>query len=393
MSNNSVPKLFALLLMAAIIPQWIDNDIISTVLKILIILLFYILIRYVSITIRLSSFTMVYFPLYVINVLIAYFIYGGGLFPIIQSLVISFVTLRLFYDIPQSIGVITEDDVLRFYKVYSYFILLSCVYNMIVNYSSVFAISTWRIYRGIEIKSFFDNKNTFGVFLMFGVLASSILQVREGSKRWRFIILVLLYNELMAMCRTAIIISLIILIASYFADRKSRVKRIAFISLLSLAVVYVLMSSGFFHNLVFDTLFGNLDSVDSRNALISALLPHLRGSVLFTGVGSQRAGEMAHYYTGNQYIHNTYLAALVTGGIPRLSLLIAAVVVSFIYSRRIAMIDKSCSSICLMSLIAYLVYGFSESVILFESPVVSMTSTIFVISMPMLWFTTIKAKA
>lgn len=387
--QKPLPTQIAFFLICCFIPQWVSgNGIIQGFIKIVILLSFaskVIDMRQIRYP---SMFVFIYSALYCINVFIAAIFYGGNIIGLAQAIIITIVTLLLFYQIPKRTDYLLEEDILAFYKVYVLFIAVSCLYNIIINFYALLHITSLSVYGGAEIKSFFDNKNTFGVFLLFGVLAAAILKVRTRNNKWGFLIALFMINELMAMCRTAMLISVIIIAISFVVDNKNRVRNVLLLALLC-AFIYLIIVKMYSVNPRFLDSISNTQSMDDREQLIRALLPLMHGSVLLTGYGSTMALNLAGIYTGIRYYHNTYLQIFVEGGIPKILLFASTVIISITYSLRVRKYDRSVSNICLLSLIVYLIYAYVEAVPLFESPIVSMTATVFTVSIPIFWYNSI----
>ena len=287
---------------------------------------------------------------------------------------------------------ISKHDILNFYKIYAYFMIAAAIYNMVIHYSSLLRITSLSVYSAEEICSFFDNKNTFGVFLIFGVLSSATLKIMTNQKKWHFFSIIFLLNEVMAMCRTAVVISfMIILFSFYFNSKNNAVKNILSL-LLIMSIIVLLLSNQSINRFIFDNMFSSTDSLDTRNSYAENLLPLLKNKHLFFGYGNKTALELASVYTGNRYYHNGFLKSLMIGGIFNLSLQIWAILMSFYYGFKNFKIDKQIGSICLISSVTYIIYNFVESVVLFDTPVVAIISVLFVITMPIMFNNVIKTE-
>lgn len=277
-------------------------------------------------------------------------------------------------------------DVMAFYKIFTYFMLVAAVYNMIFHFNSLLHITSINVYNAEAICSFFDNKNTYGVFLIFAVLSSTILRIITKEKKWIITSGLFLINEMMAMCRTAILLSLILIAISFWVDESKKLRNAILFCVLIISVVIILKTNTAVNEYVFNNLFGSTTSVDARNSYIESLLPFARGIHFWFGYGNQGAMELAAQYTGNVYYHNAYLKELMMGGVIKLSIQIFVLLTSFKYGLKCRKIQKNVGNLCLLSTVVYIIYVFVESVILFDTPVVAMMAVMFVISMPILFY-------
>lgn len=307
----------------------------------------------------------------------------------IQSWIIEVLLVYIFYECVLHIQKIRKADIILFYKIFVYFMLIAAIYNMIVHFNSLLHITSLSVYNTDAICSFFDNKNTYGVFLLFGSLAAIILKILLGQQRWAIIAIIFVVNEMMAMCRTALVLSLILIIVSFIIDPNTRVQGII-VLIISLVTVGILINkNASINNFFVNTLFGNSKSLEARNDYVTNMLPLSRGMHFWIGYGNEKARTLAVQYTGNMYYHNTYLKCLMSGGIVKLVLQISAIFLSLKYGLKNRLYSKKIGNLCLLSTVIYIIYAFVESVILFDTPVVAITIVILIISMPILFYNTL----
>lgn len=311
---------------------------------------------------------------------------GTEIFTEIQSWIIALLLLYVLYESVLHVRDIKLKDIISFYKIFVYFMTVAAIYNTIVHFNSLLHITSLNVYNTDSICSFFDNKNTYGVFLLFGTLAAIILKIVLQQQRWAVVAVLFVINELMAMCRTAIILSVILIAVAFVVDRKTRFQGIiSLILLLGVIIIFVKQNESvnyFFTN----TLFGNSKSLDARNDYVTSMLPLARGGQFWFGYGNSNATQLATEYTGNAYYHNTYLKCLISGGIIKLVLQISAIVLSIRYGVKNRFYNKMIGNLCLLSTFIYITYAFVESVVLFDTQVVAIMAVVFIISMPILYY-------
>lgn len=385
-THDNLPKHYALLLICAFLPQLVEgNDLLKLALKVIVMLAFCVLIlagRLSKITLSAACLIIVL----VLSTMISYFANDGSFVSTVVMLGISCVTILFFYDCALRCYGLQKWDVLSFYRIYVYFIFVSCIYNLIINFDALLNLNSLSLYDGRGIRSFFDNKNTFGMLLMFGVLATTILQQLSRKKHWFFISLMFLVNEMMSMCRTAIVISVLLITVSFLADRQKFRKKLLVFLVVSCAVALVVVALPQVHSFVTHSLFGDVVSMEKRNEYVESLLRNIRGMHIWVGHGDVNAMKIADRYTESTYLHNTYVAAYVAGGLVRVAFLLWCMGISLRYSLRLRKLDVREGNLCLVSLMVYAIYSFSEAVMLFDSEMISMTVTAFVVSMPIMLY-------
>ena len=385
-TSKNVARYYALLLICAFLPQIIPGgELAKLLMKAVVVLVFAALILGRKIT-TISAPAGGLVAALIISTLISFFANEGSLLSTLVGLGISCITILFFYDSALRSEGLSKKDVLSFYRIFTYFVLVSCFYNMIINRNGLMNLYSLSLYGDQDICSFFDNKNTFGVILLFGVLAATILKQLTGEKRWLLISLVFLLNELMAMCRTAILLSVLLLLLSYLWAPQKFWKKLISVAVLAVAVLAATILFPQLRNFLENTMFGDTRSLDTRNEYINNLLPNIRGIHVLLGYGDANVGAIAYYYTGNTYFHNTYLAAYTSGGLIRLGYLLWCVGLALRYSFRLRKRNAKEGNLCLISVLVYCIYCLSEAVMLFDSEMIAMTATAFVVAMPILLY-------
>ena len=72
------------------------------------------------------------------------------------------------------------------------------------------------------------------------------------------------------------------------------------------------------------------------------------------------------------------------GGVVEFLFFVSTIVYSFICALSVRKKNKLWGMLCISSLLTYLIYAYIESVILFDTPVIAITATIFVVTMPII---------
>lgn len=386
--DHKTPTYFGILIVAAMLPQIMgfNGSTLDTVYKIVLITLILFLVN------RNASFFIVskYFAFYLFAKIICccavIIINDTSIRAELQSVIVSVLLLYLLYESAINVRNLQIENIEKFYRIIVYFMFAASLYNMIVHFNSLIHLTSLAVYNSENICSFFDNKNTFGVFLLFGVLAATILKILTNEVKWILFAGIFLVNELMSMCRTAIILSLLLIFISFFVNKEQRVKSIFLAIGIILAILLILHNNDSVSNYIFNNLFGNSNSVDVRNSYVENMLPLAKGAHLLFGYGESNASLLAGQYTGNQYYHNTYLKELISGGIVRLGIQISGIILSFFYGIKCRGYNKTIGNLCLLSTMVYLIYSNVESVSLFDSPVVGMMAVIFIISIPIMLY-------
>ena len=386
--KKPVPYFFGIFIVLAMLPQIIgfNGSMVDSMYKLLLLAWLFIMTLASKNIGKVSYFTLIFIVVSLINTIGTLAINNISIVSEVYIFLIGIILSIILVESALKENTLRFFDVLVFYKIFVYFMLIAAIYNMIIHFNSLLHITSISVYNSENICSFFDNKNTYGVFLIFAVLASTILNIITREKLWLVSSGIFLVNDLMAMCRTAILLSLILIAISFWVDESKKIRNAIVFSLLIITVVATLNTNDFVREYVLNNLFGSTKSLDARNSYIEALLPFARGAHLWFGYGNRGALELAAQYTGNVYYHNAYLKELMMGGIIKLGTQIFVLLTSFKYGLRCRKLKKTIGNLCILSTIIYIIYVFAESVILFDAPVVAIMAVMFIISMPILFY-------
>ena len=200
------------------------------------------------------------------------------------------------------------------------------------------------------------------------------------------LIVVFILNELMAMCRTAIVLSCVLLVISFLISSKGiTLGRVLAVGIVFLVLVGMALRFSSIRDYIFGTLFASTDSLETRQGYIESMKGLLHGVHLVFGYGRAHSAELALMYTGNHYYHNSYLSILISNGLVGLGLLLSVILASIFKAIQVFRMDRATGWICILSCVVYLVYAYVEAAILFTTPVIAMVATVFAVSMPTLF--------
>ena len=386
--EGTVPYYFGLFIVLAMLPQIIgfNGAAIDTIYKLLLLAWLFAKTTSPKTVGKVSYFTLIFIIFGVIGTVGTLAVNNASIITELYVLLIGIILSIVLVESAQKATTLNVIDVEVFYKIFVYFMMVASVYNMVVNFNSLLHITSINVYTAENICSFFDNKNTYGVFLIFAVLASTILRIISSEKKWAVFSFIFLVNELMAMCRTAIVLSILMLAISFLVDESKRLRNIIVLFGLVVFIAIILNNSMLAKEYMFDNLFGNTKSMDARNSYVELLLPLVRGVHFWFGYGSNGAADLAVQYTGNVYYHNAYLKEIMMGGVIKLGIQVFAIANSCKYGLLCRKLHTSIGNLCLLSTVIYVIYVFVESVILFDAPVVSIMAVMFIISMPILFY-------
>lgn len=386
MLREQLPRNYALFIIAALLPQIVgfNGSFLDTAWKMLVVALFLLLGR-TNLT-RITGYSLLYICVYVSGAFFTLILNNEKITDAVTNIVLTILLVILFVEFSHRAYQVTTEDILKFYRIYAIFMLVACLYNMVLHPTALLNLRSLSLYGTEYISSFFDNKNTFGFFLIFGSLAALILRYYTKQLRWVVLIVVFILNELMAMCRTAIVLSCVLLVISFLISSKGiTLGRVLAVGIVFLVLVGMALRFSSIRDYIFGTLFASTDSLETRQGYIESMKGLLHGVHLVFGYGRAQSAELALMYTGNHYYHNSYLSILISNGLVGLGLLLSVILASIFKAIQVFRMDRATGWICILSCVVYLVYAYVEAAILFTTPVIAMVATVFAVSMPTLF--------
>lgn len=281
---------------------------------------------------------------------------------------------------------VKKENLIKFAQYMVWLVWIACVYNLIANRSMINTNMLYMNAYDMSFKSFFYNRNQFGMFLVVGLF---YVQVYFRKTTWVKVItnIMIAFNIIITMSRGSMISAIVFFLLYDLFSKSITLKKIfsRFIFVLvSIVIVLLLFKirglAGFVENNLVRTENGltGRDSIWLLGLRIAWQNNILNGTGLFTGVDIAHMNGM----TQDQF-HSLYIDSVVEGGI------IGLVCVLYIYINvlkkcRMKIKEKSLRAACVAMMISVLVMGANESVSFFSIGWVDTFFTISCISYPLL---------
>ncbi|MBL6537185.1 O-antigen ligase family protein [Streptococcus suis] len=338
------------------------------------------------------------FQLFVMIVLLQlfshiYLMFVIGNYILSELMVMISVTVNLYFFIFQLHRVhLAEKDIICFFKRLCQLAFAACLLNVFLNFNQLRAIGALTGSYGAQFKSFFPNRNTFGIFLLVAIISNQYLIDTDKRKIHYFLQLFFILNLILTFARTSIAGMLIFyfsyVVSKIVVQKQVNLKVIAGLLVLFATSVFFLDQMMSSTNILekIDTLLLRTDSLEDGSGRFDVWLNGLEIGLStnpLLGVGRYKALEMNKEIFGNDlnYFHSLYVETFVTYGIFGLMILIGGC----------AYIFKSvfCSSftkkyITLASLFTFGSISLLESTTRFSIGYADTISLIFFFSLPIL---------
>lgn len=294
------------------------------------------------------------------------------IYPIISFFIFAVVFGNISFD---------EECLKNFLNYFIIFITYTCIFNMIYNYSSIINFINIKNSNEVQISSFFDNRNTFALYLLYGILSNIIIitYYKNKNKIYLFTLLLFALNAFLTLSRTNILCIAIFIFTLYLTSKDMRKNRK--ITLLICCGILVIICIPQFRNFISHNLIRKEAKLSNREVIWKYGINLYRENEL-TGIGMNNALNKLKDLSQYTSFHNTYLSILLDGGI------VSAIgyMILFIYDlKKIIMIKKYNSELFRIFIAIFIVYtvnGITETNILFQTSATSFLCTTFVFILP-----------
>lgn len=295
-------------------------------------------------------------------------------FPIICS----FIFLVLFGQ-----QTIDERGLEKFLKMFIFYVLYMCIYNFIVNFDVISNFMNISSAYQVDIASFYNNRNTFAYYLIFGIISTTMLiKSYEVNKNvYLPILLFFIINIILTLSRTAMLSVLIFyfILFLFNSKRKQKITLFLLIGICLMIVSFVPSINSF----VFNNLVRADSGVTGRGAVWNFGVDLLRKSNMFFGLGYDEPHMLLTMsYLGISSFHSTFLTLLLCGGLLLFSCFLGIILYSFIIAVKIKYYNKKIGLFFVSIIMVYLCYGVTESQIIFFSSSTNFVATSFVCLIP-----------
>lgn len=297
----------------------------------------------------------------------------------ISNYVVFIITILLFLGILPNYKY-QDKDLYNFLKYFLIFMFISVIYNIVVNFKYLSSFMSLSSSYDVYFCSFFDNKNTYGIFLFYGIVAA--IYFEKYDKKVAYIMQGLLFiTNIFTLCRTSLLVSIIFLVIESIYNKNYR-KLLIIIFVILILVRKLLIDSHFYEQVIKLIIRPNSD-MGARVNIWNSILQDFDIFSLIFGKSDFVTSEyfLAHNYL-NVYTHNSYITYILYGGIIRLL---------FIFGLMIKLISSNFNKkrntdykfiICLF--FCYFIYSFGENISLLQGTTISFINNVFIILIPIM---------
>ena len=344
-------------------------------------LLFFLLFKSIGTRFTISTMTLGYTLIVAFNLLITWIIDGQFTLRYILNYIYPVVFAFVFLGINGNYQ-ITSKELVLFLKGIIACVLFFSLYAVIFDtgkFLNAFSISSAY---GHELTSIFVSNHEYGLYLMAGIISCLLCIKLENRKKWFYIASICLFaiNIVLTYSRTSLFATAILAIISMRGDKRTK----RFMGILVFLGISMIIASSSLRDYIFNIVMkGNNDA--GRFDLMEFGFGLFRQGSLITklwGYGVGRVGSYISIAEGHKSLHNAYLQTLVGYGLTGCGTILLFLYSHLKLSLKTIRINKFMGSVCCGLLFACVSTMFTNTAVIFTSPVDSFFLTIFSIIIP-----------
>ncbi len=330
---------------------------------------------------KIRRYVVIPMVLYAFGQMMVRLVYGNG--GLIVNVFVILAMIYLFVSVSTRRPDECFDDIDFFCNAFIYLTLYAVVYNLFVYPTAVFNFLSVANPYSDMMSSFFDNKQTFGMFLFVALIAATWQYLLTKKRKYLVFTFIFLLNMFICLSRTALVACSVYIVAvcvlMVFTDRSlSRF----FITVLVIGVVLVCLVPQLRH-FVQNVLFDTEDTMNARTNIWESAFKALQGNRLWIGYGEGKAALALKPVLGyGANTHNGIVQVLMTGGVLKLSLYALVLFYAIYCSLAFRKYNKTLAFLCLATIVSVFIYSMGEALVWLDTSAPCIVASILCIAFP-----------
>lgn len=271
-----------------------------------------------------------------------------------------------------------QESIELFFKFVIAFLVLSSIYNLIINQSSIINLSLISSTYETDFRAFFFNRNVFGFMMALGLAVTTYMWGNHKKIRYVLAGVVLASSLFLTMSRGALLFLFIFLFIYILLKSRSRIRALMVILIVIAVSLPAIASNSFLQDNIIRAESGDT----GRGELQEHGLNYYLNNNLLLGSG-QGAVNALENDMGHTSYHNLYIETLVTQGMLGIVIIILGILFSYSTIRKLKYINRSMYIFFFACLLAYVPYVFFEALPLFYATPNSVLITCVLIIFPL----------
>lgn len=305
-----------------------------------------------------------------------------NIFSSFANVAVVIAMIYLLLSVPYTCKTFEKKDAITFCKAFLWLMLYAVIYNFIVNPEAVLGFMNKKTVYSDMITSFFDNKQTFGMFLLMAVICSVLLYVLEDKSKYLLFAAFFGVNLFICLSRTALLACVVFVAALLVLMYKPNKKLFNILMTVCMVTVGIFLVVSPLRNFLVDVVFNTEETVNARTDIWAAAFEELKEFRWLIGYGESNTSVILLETGVSLYSHNGIIQVLLTGGIVKLILYILVLikcVSSYSYIKRH---NAALANTFIASMISIFVYSMGEAIVLLDTSMPCVVATIVTVALP-----------
>lgn len=273
-------------------------------------------------------------------------------------------------------------DMIWFVNAFIILMLYAVGFNLVKNPSAVLgAFSNTNVYSNM-MSSFFDNKQTFGMFLFMAFIVSIWGFVLKNQKRYIGAAIIFFVNLFLCLSRTALFACLGFVFIIMVSIRKSNRRLFGILIFLIILVVLLIQFNPTLHQFIENVVLDTNATMEARTNIWEDAFKAIHNIKFIWGYGEGNATAAIATVSHSANAHNGIVYVLLTGGIVKLSLYSMVVLKALFSIREIRKYNSTVASMFFAALISVIIYSMGEALVLLDSSAPCVVASIICVAFP-----------
>lgn len=301
----------------------------------------------------------------------------------IVNCVVVIAMVYLFLSVSHQNEFFDMNDMMWFVNAFILLMLYAIIYNFIKDPSAVLnAMSNKSAYSNM-MSSFFDNKQTFGMFLFMAFIVAGYGYIISEKKKYLLIAILFFANLFLCLSRTALFACAAFILISTVLLYSSNRNLSRFIVLMIIAALLLVKFVPALNTFIFDVVLDTESTMDARSNIWEDAFRALQGEKWIFGFGEGSVGKVLESVDSDgRNAHNGIVQVLITGGIVKLILYVCVLCKVVASIMRIKKYNKQLAYVFLAALISIFVFSMGEALVLLDTSAPCIVSSIICIALP-----------
>lgn len=324
---------------------------------------------------------------YVVGQMAAALLYPMGrpipsILTVLTNIAIIISMVYLFLALPYMAKETELTDLSVFLNAFILLMIYAVGYNIVVDFEAYGSVLNNRNVYEDMMSSFFDNKQTFGMFLFMAFMSSMLQYVLVRKKIYIAATVFFFVNLFVCLSRTALFscVFFAAVLCIMLLNKKTGVPQ-AILTMAAVAVSVVLAVPGL-RTFIVDVVLDTEKTMDARQSIWTVAFENMKGMQLLFGYLDGNAGVALKVDYHTVYSHNGIVQILLTGGLVKLLLFVLVVIRCLGVLKRIRRHNPALAGAFFACFCGIMMYSMGENVVLFDTSAWCVAATILCVALP-----------